>query len=95
MEIDYGQKKEEKMKKYLFGAIAALMLMSCNNATGATGETPPAPAQIQCYSGGVLIYSGSSNDISDDVSPYYYLTFTEEGSGKRTAVSGDCIVVYD
>jgi len=84
------------MKKYLFGTIAALMLISCNNATAETGETtPPPPAQIQCYSGGILIYSGSSNDTSNDVSGDTYLTFTEEGSGKRISVSGDCIVVYD
>jgi len=82
------------MKKYLFGAIAALMLMSCN-ATAETGEITTKSSQINCYSGGVLIYSGSSiGDISSDGSTDSYV-FTEEGSGSRKAVSGDCIVFYD
>lgn len=81
------------MKKYLLGAIAALMLMSCNDIKGDTHAEKP--GQIQCYSGGILIYSGSSiGDISSDSSSDAY-TFTEEGSGKRKAVSGDCIVVFD
>ena len=83
------------MKKYLLGAIATLMLMSCTDANFSKMTNLGNGASIKCYSGGVLIYSGrSTGKISSEKNSDGYF-FKEEGSGKLKEVSGNCDITYD
>ena len=52
-------------------------------------------AQISCYSGGQLIYSGKTEGkvFSESNSDGY--TFIAADDGKLKEVSGDCIIKYD
>ncbi len=52
-------------------------------------------AEISCYSGGQLIYSGKSKGkvFSESNSDGY--TFIAADDGKLREVSGDCIIKYD
>ena len=52
-------------------------------------------AQISCYSGGQLIYSGKSKGkvLSESNSDGY--TFIAADDGKLKEVSGDCIIKYE
>lgn len=52
-------------------------------------------AEISCYSGGQLIYSGKTNGkvISESNSDGYIFIAAEDGKLKE--VSGDCIIKYE
>ena len=83
------------MKKYLLGAVVALILISCNEAAGDGTISSGSSSQIQCYSGGVSIYSGTADgDISTDATTGAYI-FKDASDGKLKSVRGDCVIVYD
>lgn len=84
------------MKKCLLYLASILILHGCNDVTGAENRVVVShPGNIQCYSGGTLIYSGNSaGDITGDATTDAYV-FTDQDSQKLTAVTGDCVVIYD
>ncbi len=70
---------------------AALLAMACTDAEcskyGALGSN----AEVECYSGGKLIYSGTSSGkvASEGQSDGYY--FRDRATGRIVEVSADCV----
>lgn len=82
-------------------AIAISLLMMTTGCSSwrtelsrSTADLVNRSAQISCYSGGQLIYSGNSEGkvFSESNSDGY--TFIAADDGKLKEVSGDCIIRY-
>ena len=82
-------------------AAISLLLMTTGCSSWRTGLSRTSAdwvnrsAQISCYSGGQLIYSGKTNGkvFSESNSDGY--TFIAADDGKLKEVSGDCIIKYE
>ncbi len=76
-----------------------MMTTSCSSwrteLSRSTADLTNRSAQISCYSGGQLIYSGKSKGkvFSESNSDGY--TFIAANDGKLKEVSGDCIIKYE
>lgn len=79
------------MKKILLISVA-LLALSCTDADRAQYSALGDRATIQCFSGGIQIYTGTSTGKikTENKSDGWY--FEEEGSGKLIRISGDCII---
>lgn len=74
----------------LFIIISSLfLLVSCTNKYKADPYV-----ELKCYSGGRLIYEGSTDKIKSRVRSTREFVFVERGTKKKMGVSGDCVVEY-
>lgn len=71
------------MKNAFFAVMIAVAIGGCK------GGSPDEQAEIQCWSGGVMIYSGVSADPVK-----YGNIFRDKADGKVKEVSGDCVISY-
>ena len=71
-----------------------LFLMGCTDAGMARLTSFGNSAHIKCYSGGTLIYEGSSTGkvSSEQNSDGYF--FRDKEDGKLKEVSGNCVIEY-
>lgn len=80
----------------LFLAICVMLaLSSCTDANMGKFTALGDNAEVKCYSGGTLIYSGISTGKvkSEQGSDGYF--FKDSKTGKFKEVSGDCDITYD
>ena len=80
------------MKYFLIGLI--LFTIGCNDDELQKVLSLGNEADIECYSGGKLIYKGTSTGkvSSAENSDGYF--FKEKGSGLLKEVSGNCVITY-
>jgi hypothetical protein len=80
------------MKKYLYYVTAALLLAGCTDVARSKIAAYGESAEVTCYSGGVVIYSGMSSGkvISPENSDGWDLR--DSKTGKLIRVTGDCVV---
>lgn len=80
--------------KTLITLIAITFLASCTDSAkgrfGAYGNT----ANIKCYSGGDVIYSGQSTG-KVSMSQSGYMKFNDKQTQKYTVIKADCVITYD
>ena len=89
--------------KVLPGAVMTISFLMMTTACSSwrtelsrsTADLTNRSAEISCYSGGQLIYSGKSKGkvFSESNSDGY--TFIAADDGKLKEVSGDCIIKYE
>lgn len=83
------------MKKTLLWIAAyagALAIAGCTDATMAHWSQFGDEAQVQCFSGGQVIYSGTSTGKIQSAQSEDGLYFKEKESGKFVRLYADCIV---
>lgn len=84
------------MKKNIFAlAVAtAIFLPGCTDGFMGKMSAYGGSAEISCYSGGKLIYQGTSTGkvTSESSSDGYY--FVDSEDDKLKEVSGDCVIEY-
>ena len=81
------------MKRYAFiAALATLALTACTDAEVARFSALGDRGTISCYSGGTLIYSGTSTGkiSAEEGSDGWFLKDAKTGNLVR--VSGDCVI---
>ena len=80
-------------KSIVLALIPSLFLIGCDAEIGKM-QSLGKGAKITCYSGGKVIYSGSSTGkvLSEQASDGYY--FKDSKDGKLKEVSGNCIITY-
>lgn len=82
------------MKKVLACIIIACSFITsgCSDAEQARWKAIGDPGDIECYSGGVLIYSGRSTGkiYSEEHSDGWYLN--DSKTNRLVRVSGDCVI---
>ena len=78
------------MKKLLL--LVSVLMAGCTNAKWAQVTSIGSPAEIICYSGGVVFYHGwSTGKVSTEQgSDGWY--FQEQGTGRLIRVSGACVI---
>lgn len=71
------------------------LLTSCSNAEWSAFNAWGKRHVVKCWSGGVLIYEGSTTGKieNEEHSDGYY--FQEEKSGKLVMVSGNCLITVE
>lgn len=77
------------MKKW---AVLFFLLSSCTNAECAQVSSLGAPGHVRCYSGGTLIYEGTSTGkiLTEEHSDGWY--FEDVKTRRLVRVSADCII---
>lgn len=83
------------MKKLVYLLlIVGLCSAGCTDAQRSRITSYGSSAKIQCYSGGKLIYDGTSTGkvVSEENSDGYY--FREKDTNRLLEVSGNCILEY-
>lgn len=80
------------MKKYI---ILLLVLSGCSNANRAAISAWGKPHEVKCYSGGVLIYEGSTTGKieNEEHSDGYY--FQDSKTKNFITVSGNCVITVE
>jgi len=82
------------MKKLFLLSISTLMF-GCTDAQMGKITALGDVAQVDCYSGGVLIYSGlSTGKVSSEANSDGY-NFRDSKTGKFMEVSGNCVITYN
>jgi len=78
----------------VLGGIIGFYFINPANRDKITNYISNAPATVECYSGGKLIYSGKSvgKPVSESNSDGY--TFRENGTDELVEVSGNCVIRY-
>lgn len=76
-------------------AILLVTLVGCTDAQRGKITSLGDSAKIECYSGGLLIYSGLSTGkiSSESNSDGYY--FRDSKTDKMMEVSGNCVITYN
>lgn len=69
-----------------------LFCVSCTEAEKASFKALGNPAKIKCYSGGVLIYEGSSTGRVSTVMNSDGWAFEDVKTGKFVRISGTCVI---
>ena len=79
------------MKKAILG-VCLLALGGCSNADFAALSAFGKRHRVKCYSGGVVIYKGTTTGKieNEGYSDGYY--FQDESTGKFVGVSGNCVI---
>ena len=77
------------MKKLI---ILAVVLTGCTDATRSHLSQYNSPASVQCFSGGQVIYSGTSTGKIQSNKDEDGLYFMEKESGKFVRLYADCVV---
>ena len=82
------------MNKVIAAVTLVLLMSGCTDAKFDKLTNFGGKAEVQCYSGGKLIYSGISTGkvISEQNSDGY--SFRDSKDGNLKEVSGDCIIRY-
>lgn len=91
-----GSAMNKSTKLVAAGVLAAAFTMAgCTDASWGKLTAYGDNANVQCYSGGTLIFDSVSTGkvISEANSDGYY--FKDKKTGKMMEVSGDCIITYD
>lgn len=73
--------------------LVSFMMVGCTDARLKQYATIGDPAKITCYSGGKIIYEGTSTGKvhSEETSDGWY--FVDSDTNKLIRVSGDCLIV--
>jgi len=81
--------------KKLLVILFSVFVVGCTDAERSTFFNYGKSAEVKCYSGGRLIYSGYSSGkvVSYDDSNGYM--FRTKGNGALMKVSGDCVITYN
>ena len=80
-------------------AFATLISLAASGASGCTDASRSSlgsygdPAEVKCYSGGVMIYNGKSTGKVASTSQSDGWEFRDAASHRFVRVSGDCVVV--
>ena len=76
-------------------AVVAGLTIGCTDAFMGKVASLGSSATIECYSGGKLIYSGTSTGkvSSEQNSDGYF--FRDEDTGNVMEVSGNCVITYE
>lgn len=76
------------------GWLVLFVLSGCTDAGWSKLTAYGNSATVECYSGGKLIYKGSSTGKvkSEESSDGYF--FRDAADGKLKEVSGNCVIVY-
>lgn len=83
------------MKSLLLIVALAIVTAGCTDAQRGKVWALGDSAKVECYSGGVLIYSGiSSGKLSSEQQSDGY-NFVDEKTDKFMEVSGNCVITYD
>lgn len=79
------------MNKLIIGFV--ILLVGCTDAKQKQWTTLGDPAEVTCYSGGKVIYSGKSTGkvAAEQQSDGWF--FVDAATNKLIRVSGDCVVV--
>lgn len=80
------------MKAIILGLIAILICGGCTDATRAHLSQFNDPADVDCFSGGKVIYHGSSTGKIQSNADEDGIYFKEQESGKFVRLYADCIV---
>jgi hypothetical protein len=72
--------------------IAVAMLTGCTDAEKANWTTLGNAGTVKCYSGGKLIYEGTSTGKIATVTNSDGWQFKDAKTGKFIRVSGDCVI---
>jgi len=80
--------------KKLLVILFSVCVVGCTDAERSKFFNYGNSAEVKCYSGGVLIYSGYSSGkvVSYDDSTGYM--FRTKSDGTLMKVSGDCVITY-
>ena len=83
------------MKKLIVLCIMLLLLSACTDAQRGKIFALGDSASVECWSGGQLIYKGTSSGKvqSEANSDGYY--FVDAETDKTMEVSGNCVITYD
>ena len=73
-------------------ALLCLLLVGCTDAKWASYEALGSQATVKCYSGGVIIYDGTSTGRVASTRESDGWEFEDAETGKFVRVSGDCLV---
>ncbi len=77
------------MKHLIIICMAIGLLSACGEAQNRRPES----ADIKCYSGDTLIYQGRSKGMVQGNAPQHI--FTDAATGKRTVITGNCVIDYN
>lgn len=72
--------------------IAAISMAGCTDAQKASVDALGTPGTIKCYSGGVLIYSGTSTGRIATVTNSDGWQLKDAKTSRFVRVSGDCVI---
>lgn len=72
--------------------VLSLLIASCTDTDRASINAYGNPGIISCYSGGKLIFEGSSTGVIQTVSHSDGWEFKDSKTGKFIRVSGDCVI---
>lgn len=82
------------MKSLIVVGVITLMFTACTDAQRGKIQALGNSGQVECYSGGKLIYSGvSSGKITSEQDSDGYF-FLDKDTGKFMQVSGNCFITY-